>query len=112
MILPLCDISAIGAPVSYKGRPYVQWRGQAPGRTHPDDPPWSQAFRYGDLTAKGTAGGLVGVKTEAAATRLGLIMAAMATAITLMNHIVLVAEHKMWQGREDSAGETRGEIYK
>ena len=44
---------------------YVQCRGQEPGRI-PPDPPSSQVFKYGDLTARGTAGGLAGVKLDAA----------------------------------------------
>jgi hypothetical protein len=39
------------------------------------DPPSSQAFKYGDLTARGTAGGLAGVKFGAAAPRLAAIAA-------------------------------------
>ena len=49
---------------------HVQNLGHDPG-SKPPESPWSQTLRYGDLTARGMAGGLAGVKDEDAARGLG-----------------------------------------
>lgn len=43
---------------------YAQNCGQCPARD-PPEVPYSQVLRYGDLTAKGHAGGLAGLKSIA-----------------------------------------------
>ena len=87
-----------------EGGCYVQCRGQEPGRIAPD-PPSSQEFKYGDLTARGTAGGLAGVKLDAAAPGLAA-MAAKAASI-VRNLMVLLDD-----GQRDGTLARRGELSK
>ena len=80
--------------------------------------PWSHALRYGDRTAKGTAGGFAGVKVEAA-TRLLQKAAAMATA--LMNLIaadkcvrvmkrMVSGRRRRWSKRKLNHGEKKTKV--